>query len=214
MAEDSVSLTALTQAELRRIVNDDRYRELIKEFLPRDSDRESGEESSAGYQETPKSGLSDSRSQPSHGRKDHSSQRSKRKRRYRASSSSEGFSSDRVDRSSSSNRGESSKKARKADHLPSNKAGGADHSPSNRRGKGADHSLGRKDKRSLRRSDQSSNKKNVHGRADHSSSSSKGRVTDHTPPRESNRLAVSRSGLSAESSESEPVRRKRRAPPL
>lgn len=139
MAEDSVSLTALTEAELRRIVNDDRYREFIKELLPRESDRDSGEESSAGYQETPMSGLSDSKSQPSVSRKDHSSQRSKTKRRYRASSSSEGSLSDRVDRSSSSNHGESSKKAREADHPPPlNKAGGADHSPSNRRGKGAE----------------------------------------------------------------------------
>lgn len=214
MAEDSVSLTALTKAELRRIIDDERYRELIKELLPRDSDLESGEESSEGYQETPTSGLSDSKSQPSVGKKDHSSQRSKRKRRHRASSSSEGPSSGRVDRS---NRDESSKKAREADHLSSNKAGGADHSPSNRKGKGADHSLSREDKRvdqSLRRSDRSSNKKDVRGRADHSSSSRKGRVADHSQPRESNRLAVSRSYLSAESSESEPVRRKRRAEPL
>ena len=38
MAEDTVSLTALTEAELHRIVNDERYRELIQELLPRHSE--------------------------------------------------------------------------------------------------------------------------------------------------------------------------------
>ena len=47
-----MSLTALTEAELRRIVNDDRYRDLIRELLLRYSDGGGEVGNSSGYRES------------------------------------------------------------------------------------------------------------------------------------------------------------------
>ena len=55
-----MSLTAMTEAELRRIsVNDKRYWELIQELLLHHSDGGGDVENSSGYQESSTSGLSD-----------------------------------------------------------------------------------------------------------------------------------------------------------
>ena len=64
MSEDTVSLTALTEVEPRRIVSDDRYRDLIREFLPRYSDGGGEVVNSSGYQESSTSDLSDTDSSP------------------------------------------------------------------------------------------------------------------------------------------------------
>ena len=53
MGVDTVSLTALTEGEIRyNIVIDERYRELIRELLPHYSEGGGGANNSSGYQET------------------------------------------------------------------------------------------------------------------------------------------------------------------
>ena len=56
MSEDTVSLT---EVELRCIVSDDRYRDLVGELLPRYSDSRGEVGNSSGYQESSTSDLSD-----------------------------------------------------------------------------------------------------------------------------------------------------------
>ena len=214
MAEDTVSLNALTQAELRRIVNDDRYRELIQELLPRHSDGGDDAGNSSGYQESSTSHSGDTDASDS--QKIHSSRRRRRGKGRLRDDDGDSLPS------SSSKEGESNTKERGADHPSSRKmVGGADHSSSSRRTKGADHSSTRKDRRvdysSSRRCYHSSGKKVAYssrGGADHSSGSRKRRGTDHSPSRRSSRLDAGRSHHYTESSESEPVRRKRKAEPV
>lgn len=112
MAEDTVSLTALTEAELRRIVNDERYRELMQELLPCHSDGGCDVGNSSDYQESSTSDLSDADSSSG-------SHSSPRRRRGKVDSSKGGR-----EKGPSSRRG--------VDHS-SWKAKGADHSSSSRK---------------------------------------------------------------------------------
>ena len=119
MAEDTtVSLSALTEAELRRIVDDDRYRDLIRELLPRYSDGGDEVENSSGYQESSTSDLSDTDSSSSGSKRGH---RSRRRRRGE----------DRGDSLSSSKSSSSASNKRSQESSSRKTLGGADHSSSN-----------------------------------------------------------------------------------